>query len=70
MMMELFELPGSIVSVDIIGLNDVTQVKSWKFPAGTSESRPARLGIIQGETQQPQTFLCLVSFHIQHLNDI
>lgn len=40
MMLELFQLLGSIVSVDIIGLSDVTRVKRWKFPAG----------IIWGET--------------------
>ena len=29
-----------LVSSDIIGLNDVTQVKKWKFPAGTLEPLP------------------------------
>lgn len=73
-MLEVFQLPGSIVSLDIIVLNDVTQVKSWKFPAGTSELRPlcvpqVRLGIIQGETQQSVSsmFVYMVSFHMQQL---
>ena len=39
-MLELSRFPGSLVSSDINGLNDVTQVKKWKFPAGTLEPLP------------------------------
>lgn len=66
-MLKIVMLPGSLVSSDIFGLNDVTQVKRWKFPAGTSESCPLRvpdvqLGIICTASIM---FVYLLSFHIQ-----
>lgn len=57
-------MPGSIVSVDIIGLNDVTQGKHGKFPAGTSKSRPLE---ITEEKHSSLQHVCLPGFFPQQL---